>query len=204
MIRRASTVVLFLCLISGPLLAEGDGRSGFYLSPSVGWSVGSGYAFDWHIRPYSDKFGLGYWLGGGCLYAFGDRYSVGVNVLYQKGTYDWEITSQFLQPGEGSEPFHFWTTALTGTVDIVRFGAAAAFLEAGGGLCWTDWPETGAFDGTYFDLLGGLGIRLRLSNRPRPPELALSASFHHLIDPEEYDTATASFFRFGASLEIGL
>jgi len=204
MMKRMWSAIIFLVLTSGPILAAGESRAGFYLVPSLGWSVGSGYAFDWHIRPYSDKFGLNYCLGGSCLYAFGGRFSVGLGVVYQRGTYEWEVTSSFLPPDEGSEPFHFWTAALIGTVDVIKIGTAAAFLEAGGGLCWTEWGEMGEFSGTYFDLLGGLGLRINLTNGVRPLALAIRAAFHHLIDPGEYDTTTASFFRFGASLEIPL
>lgn len=201
MIKRVSRAALFLCLISGPILAAGDSRAGFYLGPSFGWSVGSGYAFEWHVRPYSDKYRLDYHLGGSCVYSFGGRVSVGFNLLYQRGTYEWEVTSSFLPPDEGSKPYHFWSAALTGIVDVIKIGTAAVFLEAGGGLCWTDW---GGFEGIYFDVLGGPGLRISLTNGVRPLALAVRAAFHHLIDPGEHDTTTASFFRFGASLEIPL
>jgi len=200
LIRRGSAII-FLVLISRPILAAGESRAGFYLGPSFGWSIGSGYAFDWHIRPYSDKYGLDYHLGGNCTYSFGGRVSVGFHFLYQRGTYEWEVTSSFLPPDKGSESYHFWSTALTGIVDIIQIRNAAVFLEAGAGLCWTDW---GDFKGMYFDVLGGPGLRIKLSNQVKSPALAFRAAFHHLIDPGEYDTTTASFFRFGASLEIPL
>jgi hypothetical protein len=201
MMKFVHAAIFSALLVFGPIAACAQTPGGFSLGPSLGWSVGSGYAFNWHVRPYSDKYRLDYHLGAICTYSFGNRLSVGLNLLYQRGTYQWEVTSSFLPPDSGSKPYHFWSAALTGIVDIIKIKTATVFLEGGGGLCWTDW---GSFEGIYYDVLGGPGLRINLTNGIRPLALAFRAAFHHLIDPREDDTTTASFFRFGASLEIPL
>lgn len=168
---------------------------GFY----AGWSLGLGDAFDWHNRPYSDRYGLDFHFGAYAQYNFSDVLGVQLDVSYQHGRYDWEFDYPGFLPGSGTERFGFLSADLNGVINCLRSKGMEFYILGGGGITAGDWY---AFSGTYFNWVAGAGVRIFLSKTHPRLALTLGGTFHGIVETESYGTSSADYLRLRVGLEF--
>jgi hypothetical protein len=81
----------------------------------------------------------------------------------------------------------------------MRLKRAALYLLGGGGIISGDWED---FSDIYFNLTGGLGVRIYISKSHPNLALNLGGAFVYLIDPEEYGRDTANYLKFFIGIEF--
>lgn len=195
------TAILFmgwtLALLSG---AEESRRLQFGLTG--GWAWGTSWEFGWKSRGHSNQYdGLRYHLGAFTQLPLTTHVGVQLAVDYQAATN--EMTWYFSVPGpvySSSEPFHILSVSLNGIIEVPIGRWLRIYALGGGGPSWGDWVNY--FEGTYYHVDGGLGVRLALSPKPRTPFLILGGAFRYLFDKGEWSSLSASYIRVLAGIGI--
>jgi hypothetical protein len=193
--------ILFVILTIHPGFLSGAPQSGrFSFGVYGGWSLGLGYDFGWHYRPSrSDDYNLDVHLGAYVQHSFSNVLGLQVNVNYQHGTNPWTFTYPGWPYDEGTDRFSIVSANLNGVVTFMRLKRAALYLLGGGGIISGDWED---FSDIYFNLTGGLGVRIYISKSHPNLALNLGGAFVYLIDPEEYGRDTANYLKFFIGIEF--
>ncbi|MBN1270780.1 MAG: hypothetical protein JXB26_00785 [Candidatus Aminicenantes bacterium] len=191
------TGLLCVLFLVSPLFSQGKKRItfGFY----SGWSFGTSYAFRWHVRPYSDRYGIQYHLGGYIQFDLCPHFGLQFDANYQRGKYEWTFDHPSFPPDFGEEGFDFVSLTIKGLYSFKKWGKFQLYFAGGGGLSNGQFES---FDGVYFNLTAGPGIKIFLGGPDSGPALNLGSSFVFLLDPEEYDTFTASYLRVFGGIEF--
>jgi hypothetical protein len=193
--------ILFMTLMIHPGFLSGASRPG-RISFGVygGWSQGLGYDFGWHSRPSrSDDYNLDIHLGAYVQYNLSAILGIQTNVNYQHGTNPWTFTYPGWPYDAGTDKFRIVSVNLNGVVTPLRLKWMSFYFLGGGGITSGKWED---FSGTYFNLTGGLGARIYISQSHPNLALNLGGAFVYLIDPEEFGGDTANYLRFLIGIEF--
>ena len=165
-----------------------------------GWSQGLGYDFGWHSRPSrSDDYNLDVHLGAYVQYNLSARLGVQANVNYQHGTNPWSFDYWGFPHDEGTDKFSIVSLNLNGVVTPLRLKRISFYFLGGGGITSGNWED---FSGTYFNLTGGLGVRISVSRSHPNLALNLGGAYVYLTDPDEFGGDTAHYLKFLIGLEF--
>jgi hypothetical protein len=191
-LRRASALVMMGSLA---LSLSAEESRGIRFGLSGGWSWGTSWEFGWKFRGHSNQYdGLKHHFGIFAQLPLTRRFDVQLAADYQAGTD--KMTWYFSYPGpvySSVQPFHFISVSLNGVYEIPVGKRFQVFVVGGGGPSWGDWINY--FEGTYFHLDGGMGIRLALSPNARSPSLLFGGVFRYLFDRGDYSSLHASYLR---------
>ncbi|MCX6561920.1 MAG: hypothetical protein NTZ26_15605 [Candidatus Aminicenantes bacterium] len=161
-----------------------------------GWAWGTSWEFGWKFRGHSNQYdGLRYHLGAFAQLPLVRPFGAQLAVDYQAARN--EMTWYFSVPGpvySSAEPFHFLSVSLNVVVELPIGRRCGIYALGGGGPSWGDWVNH--FEGIYFHVDGGLGVRLALSPKPQSPFLILGGVFRHLFDTGDWSSLKASYLRF--------
>jgi len=151
----------------------------------------------WH-----EEFDFDLSLGTYVQYNFSAMFSVQANVNYQHGRRDWSFLTYNVGESvvtEGTESFRFGSVNLNAVLNDRGWRASVFYLLAGCGITLGNWDE---FSGTYFNLTAGVGVKTSLSSSHPKLALNIGVTYVYLIDPQEYSSHTADYFRFQIGIEF--
>jgi hypothetical protein len=193
------------CLIMSGLLvlltlqtgAEQKGK--MILGIYGGWSIGPKSPFGEHsVKYYTEWTDLVYHLGGYARYNITERFGLQLNYNYQgivhrSYYWDWYGTSIHVK-----RRLSFRSLNLSVLYNWLKWKNVQFYLLAGVGLTYGKFAY---FDDSYFNYMGGTGIKLFLKKDSRTA-LNLGFTFHHLMDPNLNATTKANYQSFQIGCEF--
>ena len=197
LVKKIAALLILLLIAFFP--ASAQLQKNISVGIYTGWSFGTGYIFRWHFRPYSDDYSINYHIGSYIQYNINQSIGLQLNFDYQNGVYAWELSHPSFPFDSGEERFDFGSLSLNGVVNIFKLKNLGFYLLAGGGLSNGEWQS---FDGVYFNFMAGSGFKIFLSGTGSGMAITLGGSFHRLMDPDEWSTATANFLRLNIGVEF--
>jgi hypothetical protein len=194
--RRATIFLFFLCL-AYPLFPQRSKKItwGVY----GGWSWGTGYAFRWHYRPYSDRYVPQFHLGGYVQFNLSQSFGLQGDVNYQNLLNEWTFHHPSFPHDSGEDSLGFSSLSLKGIYSLPKWDSVQLYIAAGGGIDLGEWYE---FGGIYFHLVGNPGIKLFLSKSNPSLVLNLGGSFIYLFDIERWAGGDAFYIRLNFGIEF--
>jgi len=198
-LKIASSVLLFFILALA-LSADAPSKKmmfGFY----GGWTYGSGDAFEWQHRGHtSDLYRFNYHLGAYVQFNLSKSFGLQVKGNYQNGAHksEWYYTI----PGEKFHEvtrFGTFSLSLNGVYTVAQGKRLQFILLGGGGFSTGKWQD---FEGVYFNLNAGLGLKVFVSKSKSFPALLLTGTFTYLFDPDDGYTPTAGSLKFSFGFEF--
>ena len=198
-LKITSSVLLFFVL-SLALSADVPSKKmtlGFY----GGWTYGSGDAFEWQHRGHtSELYRFNYHLGSYVQFNLSKSFGLQVNGNYQNGTVrsEWYYTI----PGEifhEIKRFGIFSFSLNGVYTVTLGKRLQFFLLGGSGFSTGKWQD---FEGVYFNLNAGLGVKISVSRSRSFPVLLFMGTFTYLFDPDDGYTPTAGSLRLSFGFEF--
>jgi opacity protein-like surface antigen len=163
---------------------------GFY----GGWTFGSGDAFEWQYRGRtSELYRFNYHLGTYVQFNLSKSFGLQVNGNYQNGSLrsEWYNTL----PGEKYQEvtrFGIFSLSLNGVYTMTHGKRLQLFLLGGSGFSTGKWQD---FEGVYFNLNVGFGVKVFVSKSRSFPVLLFMGTFTYLFDPDDGYTPTAGFLK---------
>jgi hypothetical protein len=143
-------------------------------------------------------------LGGYVQYNIISEFGLQFNVSLQ-GASNRQIYKNYGDPPSYEKYlFRFFTFSLNGVLNFQRLKNTQCYLLTGAGISVSnlvgDWEP---FYGTYFNFMGGMGIKIYLIHDSRSA-INLGWTFHHLMEPKySYSSAhDTNYFRFLIGLEF--
>ena len=194
--KQVIFVIILLCLAL-PLFSQRSKKItwGVY----GGWSWGTGYAFRWHYRPYSDRYIPRFHLGGYVQLNLSPHFGVQLDANYQNLLNEWTFDHPSFPYSSGEDSLGFASLGLKGIVNFPKWGMFQPYIAAGGGINWGDWYE---LSGSYFHLVGSPGVKLFLWKSHSHMALILRCSFMYLFDTDYGDYENAFIIRLNFGIEF--
>jgi hypothetical protein len=181
-----------------PAGAEQKGKVAFGVYS--GWSLGFKPEFAWHYAGATAlDYKLDFHLGGYVQYNFSDRFGLQFNLNYQHGANPWTWTSWQGIKESGTDRFSFISYNLNGIFNFARVRRMQFYLVGGVGI--SNGNNMYHFDDSFFNFMGGTGVRIYLNSKSASA-LNLAGTFHHLLDPGPYGDDHANLIRFTAGFEF--
>jgi len=189
--------MLFLLCLTFPLFSQQSKKItwGIY----GGWSWGTGYAFQWHYSPYSDRNVLQFHLGGYVRLNLSPSFGLQLDANYQNFLSKWTLRHPSLPYDSGEDSFGFLSLCLKGIYSLPKWDLFQLYIAGGGGINTAEWW---GFRGIYFNLVGGPGIKLFLWKSNSAVALNLGSSFIYLFDPNGWGYNSAFYIRLNIGLEF--
>lgn len=170
---------------------------GFY----GGWSYGSSDQFEWQYRGrISELCRLNYHLGAYVQFNLSKYFGLQVNANYQNGIDT--VRVYYMLPGETFEEktrFGIYSVSFNGVYTEASLKILQFFLLGGGGFSTGKWQD---FEGVYFNLNAGLGVKIFVSKSRSFPVLLFMGTFTYLFDPDEGYTPTAGSLKLSLGFEF--
>ena len=194
--KQAAFMVLILC-VAGQVFSQKSKKItwGIY----GGWSWGTGYAFRWHISPYSYRHTLQYHLGGIAQLNLSPYFGLQLDANYQSGLFKWTLQHPSFPHDSGDERFDFASLSIKGIYNLPKWGQFQLYLTAGGGISNGQWD---GFDGIYYNLTAGPGIKLFFGGSDSNMALNLGSTFVYLFELDELDSYDVFYVRLNFGLEF--
>ena len=176
-----------------------SGKKAFNFGLYAGYSFGVGDDFEWHIRPYSDRFVFDFHGGTYLQYNITENFGLQLDVNLQLGTHEWELDRIPFPPQSGEEIFSVFLLTLNGVVDVYSGDRLAVALLGGGGLMTGDWWE---FDNWYYKLNVGPVLKIYLSPSKNKTAVIFGGTFNYIIDREYGEVFDAVYFKLYSGIEF--
>jgi hypothetical protein len=193
------------CLIAGGVLvlltlqAGAEQKVKMVLGIYGGWSIGTKSPFGEHsVKYYTEWTDLVFHLGGYAQYNITEQFGLQLNYNYQgivhrSYYWDWYGTST-----HGKLKLSFRSFNLNVVYNWLKWKNVQFYLLAGIGLTSGEFAY---FDDSYFNYMGGTGVKIFLKKVSRTA-LTLGFTFRHLMDPNLYATTKANYQSFQIGCEF--
>jgi hypothetical protein len=190
-------IVIFLLSLFPSLSSQTHKRFsyGFY----GGWAWGTGDTFQWHYRPYSDRYSLQYHLGGYVQLNFTKRTGLQLDVNYQNLVNEWTLQHPSLSNNSGKDGYGFTSVSLKSVFNFPQWGLIQPAIAAGGGVNFGEWNS---YEGIYYHVIASPGIKVFFWKSHPHFALTLGCSFTYLYDPGEWSTNKDFYIRVNLGLEF--
>jgi hypothetical protein len=164
-----------------------------------GWSWGTGYTFQWHYRPWSDRHALQFHLGGYAQLNLSPHFGLQLDMNYQNVIDEWTFHHPSFPQDSGEDSYGFSSLGLRGIYNLPKWGLFQLYISGGGGICWGEWY---GFTGVYYHLVGNPGVKIFLSKSNPNLALTLGSSFVYIFELKERFNDDAFYIRLNFGIEF--
>ena len=164
-----------------------------------GWSWGTGYAFSWHIRPWSNRQVLQFHLGGYVQLNFSKHCGLQLDANYQNVLNEWTFRHPSFPYDSGEDSNGFSSLGLKSIASFPKWGLFQLYFAAGGGINWGEWYS---FCGLYYHLVGNPGVKIYLWKSNPNLALNLGSSFVFIVNPRDPTDNDAFYIRLNFGIEF--
>jgi hypothetical protein len=192
-----ASIILFLLCLAFPVYSQQPKKItwGVY----GGWSWGTGYTFQWHYRPWSDRHVLQFHLGGYVQLNLSRRLGLQLDANYQNVLDEWTFHHPSFPYNSGEDSYGFWSLGLKGIFSLSKRGLIRPYIAAGGGINWGEWYS---YSGIYYHLVGSPGIKIFLWRSHPNLALNLGSSLVYVYDPNQWHTNDAFYIKLNFGIEF--